>query len=188
MTKILSWILGAVVVLGGIYYFFLRVDSVETTTGLEDAGSIDVSEGDLFGTMPADESGKKMAFSEFLKQGGSYKCEVNQYVNEMETKGTTYINDGMIRGEYNTKVQNMNVDSTMIVRDGYTYSWTSVMPTTGFKAKVAEVVGGDAVAGPSGQYSFNATQIGDYNCEAWTADASKFTIPTNITFKDVDMK
>lgn len=130
-------------------------------------------------------SGKKMAFSEFMKQGGSYKCEVNQDVNDVETKGVTYINDGMVRGEYNTKVQGQNINSTLIVRDGFVYSWTSMLPNMGFKAKADTSASGDVTAGASGSYSWNAEQIGDYNCEAWTVDQSKFTVPTNITFKMV---
>lgn len=130
-------------------------------------------------------TGKRMAFSEFIKQGGSYKCTVRQDVGGVQTEGTTYMSGGMIRGEYSTKVQGMDVNSTMIVRDGYTYSWTSMMPNTGFKVKVAANATGDTSAPTSGSYSFNAEQIGDYNCEAWTADASKFTLPSGVTFQEM---
>lgn len=132
-------------------------------------------------------SGKKIPFSELVKkQDGAYKCTVNQYVANIETKGTAYINAGMIRGEFNTKVQNMNVDSTFVVRDGYSYTWSSMLPSMGFKAKVDTSAGGNNnTAGPSGTYVFNAEQIGDYNCEAWNVDQSKFQIPSNITFKEM---
>ncbi len=131
-------------------------------------------------------AGKKMAFSEFLKQGnGDYKCTVNQDVNGSVTVGTTYPSGGMIRGEYNTKVQNMNVDSTFIVRDGFSYSYTSLAPTMGFKVKVVEPKEGDVSTATSGSYQWNAQNIGDYDCEPWTVDPSKFTIPTNITFQEI---
>jgi hypothetical protein len=130
------------------------------------------------------ESGKKTAFSEFLKQGGSYRCTVNQSVNGTDTEGIVYVNGNMIRGEYNTKVQGMSIDSTMIVRDGYTYNWTSMAPNMGFKAKVA-VSGGNSSTGTSGTYSFNSEEIGDYNCETWTVDASKFVLPSGVSFKEV---
>lgn len=130
-------------------------------------------------------SGKKIPFSELVKkQDGAYKCTVNQYVANIETKGTAYINAGMIRGEFNTKLQNMNVDSTFVVRDGYSYTWSSMLPSMGFKAKVDTSAGGNNTAGPSGTYVFNAEQIGDYNCEAWTVDNSKFEIPASIKFTE----
>ncbi len=129
---------------------------------------------------------KKMAFGEFLKQGGSYKCEVNQYVDDIETKGTTYISNGMIRGEYSTKVEGVDMTSITIIRDGYTYSWTSTL-STGFKIKneVDSSTGEDTSY--SGTYGY-AAQIRDYNCVAWSADQSKFSIPTNIEFQEITPK
>ena len=128
---------------------------------------------------------KKMAFTEFLKQGGSYKCEVNQYVDSVETKGITYISGGMIRGEYNTKVQGVDMSSTMIIKDGYTYSWTSALPNSGFKIK--NEVSSGTTGDTSGAYRYGE-QIGDYNCEVWSADQSKFTLPTNVKFQEIEPK
>lgn len=75
----------------------------------------------------------------------------------------------------------------MIVKDNFTYTWSPLMAGKGFKAKVVEVVGGDAVVdtGTSGTYSFNATQIGDYDCVDWTVDESKFTLPSTVTFTEI---
>ncbi len=131
-------------------------------------------------------SGKKMAFSEFIKQGGAYKCTVNQYVQDMEMKGTVYINGDMVRGEYAMQVQGMNVDSNMVVRDGYTYSWSSMMPT-GYKSKIVapeETTNPDT--GTSGTYSWNAEQIGDYNCESWSPDEAIFALPAGMTFTEMN--
>ncbi len=131
------------------------------------------------------ESGKKMAFSEFLKQGGAYKCTVNQSVAGTDTAGTTYIHNGLIRGEYSTKTAGMNIATSLIVRDGYSYTWTSVAPTMGFKAKVVDNAVVNTGAAMSASYSWNAQQIGDYNCEAWAADDSMFTVPASVTFKEI---
>ncbi len=189
MSKTLISVLVGVLVIGGGYLIYQNKNANPEgmkNPALEEGGtSAPLETLNPNGDKPT--SGKKMAFSEFLKTGGSYKCEVNQYVNNIESKGTTYINDGMVRGEFNTRVNGMNMDSTLIVRDGYTYSWTSMMPSAGFKAKVVAQKG-DTNTGTSGTYSFNSEQIGDYNCEAWSLDASKFTIPTDITFTDVSAK
>jgi hypothetical protein len=90
----------------------------------------------------------------------------------------------MIRGEFSTKVQSMNINSTIVVRDGYSYAWSSAAPTMGFKIKVVENINANGSGDTSGGYSFNAEQIGDYNCEEWSYDISMFALPTNITFKE----
>lgn len=134
------------------------------------------------GTQPV---GKKIAFSELIAQGGTYQCTVKQYVNETESTGTVFLHKDHVRAEFATAVQGMNINTTMIVRDGYTYTWTSTMPNKGFKSKAVQVVGGDAVVGTAGTYSFNSTQIGDYDCQDWTLDESKFTLPSTVTFTEV---
>jgi hypothetical protein len=60
-----------------------------------------------------------------------------------------------------------------------------MMPTTGFKAKVIENVEPNTNAGMSGTYSFNASQIGEYDCEEWAGDQSKFTLPASVTFTEI---
>ena len=57
------------------------------------------------------------------------------------------------------------------------------MPNTGFKMAVAGSggTGGEA----SGQYSFNAEQIGDYDCKSWNVDGSKFDLPKDVTFTEI---
>lgn len=128
--------------------------------------------------------GKKMAFSQFMKQGGSYQCTVRQYVNDIDTEGTVYLNDGLMRGEYSTTVQGKNIDATIIVRDGFAHTWTSMAPTMGFKSKIVEDPETGS-AGTTGTYSYNADQIGDYDCQPWTADASLFVLPSEVTFREV---
>ncbi|MEJ0001840.1 MAG: hypothetical protein WDN09_01490 [bacterium] len=51
--------------------------------------------------------------------------------------------------------------------------------------KVSADAATDTGAGASGTYSWNADQIGDYNCTAWTADAAKFALPASIKFQDM---
>ncbi|MES2087577.1 MAG: hypothetical protein V4467_01140 [Patescibacteria group bacterium] len=130
-------------------------------------------------------NGKKMAFSELVKQNGFYKCDIQQNAGDAETSGVTYVHAGMIRGEYTTTVSGVTVGTNIIVRDGYTYSWTSLAPGMGFKAKVATTESNNGGAGPAGTYSFNADQIGDYNCQTVPSDTSRFTLPAGVTFKEL---
>lgn len=171
MSKtIISVLILGVLVVGG-YFAFNKDKGSEVQTANDESS--------------ATPDGKKMAFAQFLKQGGSYKCDVSQSVSGVENKGTVYTSNEMIRGEFSTTIQGKTIDSTMVVRDGYSYSWSSALPGTGFKVKTAASVYDTTTAGGSGSYSFNAEQIGDYNCETWNSDPAKFTIPTNIIFKEI---
>lgn len=130
------------------------------------------------------QEGKKMAFSQFLKMGtGSYDCTVNQYVNDIESQGRVFLDNGKIRGDFNTTVQGMNVATSVIVRDDMSYTWTS-MGNMGFKVPIVEAEG-DVNAATSDTYSWDGTDIGDYDCVEWSPEASKFDLPTGINFQDI---
>ena len=115
---------------------------------------------------------------------GDYKCTVSQYVQDIKSEGTVYLSSGMIRGEFTTQYNGQTIDSTFIVRDGYTYAWSSASKNMGFKVKAKTSASTEVSAGgnASGTYSFDLDQIGDYNCDAWVADETKFIPPTTITF------
>lgn len=171
MTKtIISIIVVIAVVTGG--YFFFRTDAKKTNEEKVENNSV-VQE------QPA---GKKMAFSQFVKQGGAYKCDVKQSLSDMENSGTVYINGVNISGEYSTIAEGKNIQTSFIMKDGYSYTWSSSFPSMGFKVKIPAETEGNTNANAQGTYSWNADQIGDYNCEPWTVDQSKFTIPTTIKF------
>lgn len=137
-------------------------------------------------TTPTTEtSGKKMAFSELLKQGGSYQCTVKQAVSDFNSDGLVYIDKDRIRGEFSTIAEGMKVDTSLIVRDGYNYTWSSIAPKMGFKVKIDPQVTGSTSADMSGTYSFNANQIGEYDCASWTVDESKFTLPSTVVFTEI---
>jgi len=175
----MSKIFFVVILVLGLGGYFLINSKKGSEVVQDDVSTVGINE-----TIP-DTSAKKMAFAEFVKQGGSYQCTISQYVSDTDTKGVVYLDGGMIRGEYNTVAQGMSIDSTLIVRDGYTYSWTSMVPSVGFKAKTATDNKTDGELEAAGSYSFNAEQIGDYDCQAWSSDPTKFIIPANITFQEV---
>lgn len=160
----------AVLVIGG-YFLFRNKGAENLGTGAEQT------------------TDKKIAFSDFLKQGGAYKCEFNQKMDNAETKAITYMDNGMFRGEYSSNTEGMNITSTSIIRDGYSYSWTSAMPNIGYKIKIDTAETDTASETDfSGSYGFNANDVGDYNCEAWNPEQSIFAIPTNITFTEIQTK
>ena len=190
-SKTLISVLIAVIVLGGGYMVLQSKNTENEEVRTDVVGDNGPTGNNAKQSNETEETavpnGKKMAFSEFLKQGGAHKCTVNQYIGDIETKGTTYISGDMIRGEYSMNMQGMDMTSTFIVRDGYTYSWSSMMPNMGFKSKVvASQSTTDTSVEAHGTYSWNAEQIGDYNCEVWASDASLFVIPKGISFTETN--
>lgn len=172
---IISFVVLIAVILG--VYFIVNKDKKPETTPVLNTEVNNTEE-------TPEVNGKKMAFSEFIKQGGSYKCDVKQSLSDFENSGTIYINGAKISGEYSTIAEGMNITSSFVMMDGYTYSWSSALPSMGVKVKMAKP-DTSAEAKESATYTWNAEQIGEYNCEAWVVDEAKFKIPTNITFKEV---
>lgn len=163
-----------VVVIGGYFAWGMSKDSNTEVNQDENGSSIeDIN--------TRAEDGKKMSFGNFLKQGGAYTCTVSQYVGDVESKGTVYINGGNVRGEFSTSVSGVNMQNYFLVKDGYSYSWSSMMPSKGYKVAVNDSTGGSA----SAQYSWNSDAIGDYNCEAWNVDNSKFSLPSGTVFTEI---
>lgn len=172
MTTSIKIIIGVLVlgaVGGGVYYY--------STPAVKEVKSETASTPEV--------SGKKMAFADFIKNDtGSYKCTVHQSVANTESTGTVYVANKMISGQFTTMYNGQKIDTSFIMRDGYSYGWTSMMPTMGYKVKVdTDIQAANTNAAASGSYSFNAQQIGDYNCEIWAMDESKFAVPASVTFK-----
>lgn len=169
------WVLVGILVVG-VGYFAFKPHKIKEN-------------GEVAGDTTEQSAGKKMAFSDFVKQGGAYKCEVKQYLSDFENTGTVYINGENISGNYNTVAEGRKIDTSFILRDGYSYTWSSMAPNMGFKVKVDTTnAGADGDASTQGTYSWNAKQIGDYNCEPWTVDESKFELPKGVTFTDFSGK
>lgn len=129
------------------------------------------------------------SFEDFIKNGrGAYVCNVEQKVSNFESKGVVYIQNGedmasrKINGEFKTTAQGMNVTTNFIMRDGFSYTWSSMLPNTGFKVKIEEPKTGDTSTQTSGTYGFDTKQIGSYDCKDWSIDESKFAIPTSVKF------
>jgi hypothetical protein len=175
MSKIIMWIVIVGIVAIGGYFVFKPGNISENTMQPEETAQ----------EVENMEEGKKMAFTDFMRQGGSYRCTVAQIANGTEGNGTVHFDGEMVRGEFNSVVNGLNIDSSLIVRDGYTYSWSSLNPSLGFKVKVEEKETAGEKVSTSADYSFNADLIGSYECEIWTSDPSMFVIPENVKFQEI---
>lgn len=183
--KIFFFSILAVIIIGiGVFAFMDKQNRGPRET-LENPNTEEVAEVDSVTETTVPE--KKMSFGQFVQQGGSYKCTVDQYINgdySNATEGEVYIDGGMIRGDYVVEAQGMSLDTSVIVRDGFVYSWTSLAPN-GVKVPVDMNASSQADTAMSGAYAWNADQIGDYDCVDWNADASLFVVPADITFQEI---
>lgn len=168
---VLAILIGGVVVFSGYMYFGGKSKEVVTEVTPQ-TNDTNVS------------SGKKIAFSQFIKQGGFYKCMVNQSVNDMDSKGTVFVGGNMMRGTFLTTISGKETTSNILVRDGYTYIWSPEMSMAMKMAIPKENTAGNMNTDMAGTYSWNAEQIGDYDCEAWNVDQTTFAIPSGIEFMD----
>lgn len=169
--KLIILVILVVAVVGGYFVF---------------GGNKEVKNEELGNVNEEQTAGKKMAFSQFLKQGGAYKCEVKQSMGDFENNGTMYVNGKNLRGEFSTVAEGRKIDSSFVSRDGYTYTWSSMTPGMGFKMKTIENTEvPDTNVDVSGSYAWGADQVGDYNCENWVVDASKFETPKDVTFTEL---
>lgn len=161
--QLIGFIVVVLIIIGG--YFIL-------------GGNNEVKNEEIGDISEEQSSGKKMAFSDFLKQGGAYKCEILQSMGDFTNNGTMYINGKTLRGEFSTVAEGRKMDSSFISRDGYAYTWSSMTPGMGFKIKTEE-------SDTNYTEAWDASEVGDYNCENWVVDAGKFEIPKDINFQEI---
>jgi hypothetical protein len=172
-----------IVIIGGIIFY------ISKSTQGDFSSMVDSSDLQAENANQIEQVGKKMAFSEFLKQDtGSYQCTVNQYIDEgmsQTTQGTVFIYNGNIRGDFETTVSGMNIVSSMIVQDTYSYTWSNMAPV-GYKVALDKnQIEENNNQAMSRTYNWNAEQIGEYDCQEWNVDKTKFELPQNITFQEI---
>jgi hypothetical protein len=124
-------------------------------------------------------TGKKIPFTEFMSKGGSYTCSIVQTVANMTSNGTVYMHDALVRLEFSTSIANQTINTTMVARDNYMYTWTSTTPGKGYKTKISQ---SETSGKQPSTLTWNGSQVGDYTCVPWKADDSLFELPKSIVF------
>jgi hypothetical protein len=129
---------------------------------------------------------KDMSFQELMKKTGSYECTVKQSVMGVTTEGKVFIKGSNVSAKFSSRVQGQVFDTSMITKEGYVYTWSSVTPTTGVKTKIA-ATGAQAstTAALSASYAFDGKDIGSYSCVVANITESTFTIPASVTFTEI---
>lgn len=170
IKTLIGIVVAIVVVGGGIWY--VSTNKAEAPIDGMPATTEDTAEGS--GTL-----------AELMKRSGSYKCTVEmkptQANGNTESSGTVYVSAGKMRGDFTTAVAELGgkiVESYMISADGYVYTWSNLMPQ-GMKMQIS------ATGETTTQGGMDASAAVDYHCAPWSVEASRFTVPTNVTFTAV---
>lgn len=171
--SLLIGVVGVAVLLGGAYF-------ITQTKGVQEQG--------LEGSAPGAETSEMAGVTEgslaaLAARSGSWKCVVDTTTATALSAGVVYVSEGKVRADFTTSVPSYGSVETHLIADGVdTYTWSSVMPQ-GIKAKMT-TESGKTSAGTSGQ-GINASTIYRYDCEPWAADASLFSVPSSVTFREV---
>ncbi len=122
------------------------------------------------------------SMKDLLARGGSHKCTFSQEVDNSKSTGTVYISGKKMRGDFATleTTTNMNMESHMISDGEFAYVWSAAMPM-GMKMKID--MGTESPENVSQGMDYD--QKLDYSCEAWVADETKFSVPTEIKFSEL---
>ncbi len=172
MNKKTLWIaVAAAVILAAAWGFMAS----RKKTGLEKGGEY------IPGRQEQAESGKLTSLKELQALASPQKCIFKDESSPEQAQGMVYISKGRMRGDFGIVSQGKTVKSHMITDGKYSYTWMDDSPT-GFKMAVdAPKAGAEAKPGYAGVDSDK--QI-NYNCQAWSEDATMFAVPANVKFED----
>jgi type II secretory pathway pseudopilin PulG len=117
-----------------------------------------------------------------LDGGKTVSCTVN--LPDNKGNGTFYVaNSKQFAGDFTSKGTDGKDIATHMISDGtYVYIWSAAMPS-GFKMKLETAR--NATNNAQTNQAVNLNQNVDMQCGAWTVDNSKFTVPSNIEFRDM---
>ncbi|MBP9715072.1 MAG: hypothetical protein KBD52_01100 [Candidatus Pacebacteria bacterium] len=124
----------------------------------------------------------KGSLRSLLALGKNTMCTFSSRAGDVSTNGTVYItSDGNMSGDFQLQdPRSKYAHSYMVLKDGYLYSWYA---NQGVKMNVSATQ--QATASNTNQSVDLDAQV-DYDCENWTLDNSKFTVPTNVNFVDIE--
>ena len=176
----------AILVLGGAGFLIFSGGNKEDTRGEESMQELsEESQNESEVNTESKDFEEKTTLSKLMGRGGNYMCTFVHNTQMGESTGSVYISNKKIRGDFVSKVSvpglaNMGDITTHMISDGESvYTWSS-MSAEGYKVPVAQE---DTATQSSA--SVPTDQELDYKCVGWTADQSKFSLPTNITFKAI---
>ncbi len=171
-------VVAALAVGGGVYYA-TRGDEAGTESEVETEAKAKV---ETHGDVQIKGESSKSSLRSLLAIGKDVVCTFESSARNTESSGTVYISStGEMHGNFDSENQIGSVHSHMIVKaDGMAYVWSG---SQGTKMNFSKI---DAAASSETDTSVNMDAQVEYKCSDWKRDNSKFEVPSDVNFIDID--
>lgn len=157
---------------GGVYYMYQRgqtmYEAVNNQNTLPNVTSQN-TEGN---------NAQMQSLVDLFTVGKNQKCEFSDGAGN---SGQVYIANGKMRGDFSAVLAQGNVTSHMIVEDKVANIWIDGQ-SQGIKMEFQ----GTSEVTKQGAQNFDWDEKTNYNCTAWSVDASLFVLPKDITFSSIE--
>ena len=117
------------------------------------------------------------SIKDLLTMQGSQECS---FSDEAGNSGMVYTANGKMRGDFTSAGPQGSINSHMVT-DAQTARLWKDGQAQGFMMNITGLT--DSATNQQGQVDINKAI--NFDCNAWSADNSKFVIPTNIEFTDL---
>lgn len=115
-----------------------------------------------------------------LAINGSHTCTFTDTTSG--STGTMYINNGSMRGDFNSMINGTNTASHMITTDNTFYVWMDTS-SSGFKFSLDQLE--KFKNNSNAPKTVDIDQQVQYECRPWSTDMSILTVPTSVEFTDM---
>jgi len=130
---------------------------------------------------------------DLAKLGKNAKCTYNSDEGGTIMEGVVYVSGNKTRSDMKiTTAEGTKMDSSSITDSEWMYMWTSEtdqgtkMNLKEMEALASKYENEDGSVEESDYQYKDQTQKVDYKCRPWVVDNSKFDVPTNINFIDMN--
>lgn len=180
-TKLALWVLGAVLVAGGGYYYVSHRSSMPEA-GTVSQGATASSTGEAGAQQGGAFSG---SIADLSARGGDWSCVIKAQSDtgsaQAGTVGTVYVSGHNVRGDFSTNAPGYGVVESHMIADGTNvYTWSSAMP---FGIKTAMTASSQSGSQATSGQGASANQSYAYDCTPAQSDASLYAPPANVTFR-----
>jgi hypothetical protein len=160
--QLMLTVLGLVIVGGGVY--FVMMNGASKTEDVKQMSG-------------------PTSLQALMALGIPQKCDFTDVSGETQTSGTVYVAGGKARGDFTATSNGQTFNAHSITESETMYSWVDEQ---GMGVKMAVNKDSTVVAPATNSKQFDDRKELDYHCTVWVPDASKFEVPTNITFTTVN--
>lgn len=168
-NKIIIGVIAIIVIAGGAYFLTHKKANTEVASNTQSANTSS--------TQADVETG---SFKSLIDSGASKTCTFHTTANGSDSTGEIFAANGKMNGTITSVTSDRTIVTHMIYDGTTNYVWMNDQKT-GFKMAIdanSEIKNANTQA-------VNTNTNYEFNCEHWSADNSKFEIPTDVTFSDI---